>query len=108
MDNSPQDKPNVNETAAKPRSRRAPPKEAAETGRIWTGERVSVGEGHGPAPAETPSAQAVVPGARPAAPEGEAHWYVVHAYSGHEAKVRDNLMKGVGDIEMTQQTCDVL
>src|SRR5438270_457859 len=108
MDNSPQDKPNVNETAAKPRSRRAPPKEAAETGRIWTGERVSVGEGHGPAPAEPPSAQAVVPGARPAAPEGEAHWYVVHAYSGHEEKVRNNLMKRVESMDMHDQIFDVL
>jgi transcriptional antiterminator NusG len=108
MDNSPQDAPNVNETAAKPRSRRAPQKEAAETGRVWTGERVSVGEGHGPAPAETPSAQAILPGARPAAPEGEAHWYVVHAYSGHEEKVRNNLMKRVESMDMHDRIFDVL
>ncbi len=108
MDNSPHDAPNVNETAAKPRSRRAPPKEAAETGRVWTGERVSVGEGHGPAPAETSSAQAMVPGARPAAPEGEPHWYVVHAYSGHEEKVRNNLMKRVESMDMHDRIFDVL
>jgi transcriptional antiterminator NusG len=108
MDNTPQDTPNVNETAAKPRSRRAPPKEAAETGRVWTGERVSVGEGHGPAPAETPSVQAIVPGARPVAPEGEAHWYVVHAYSGHEEKVRNNLMKRVESMDMHDRIFDVL
>src|SRR5438132_13627055 len=88
MDNSPQDKPNVNETAAKPRSRRAPPKEAAETGRIWTGERVSVGGGHGPAPAETPSAQAVVPGAGPAPAKGEALGTGVPAGPGREDKHR--------------------
>jgi transcriptional antiterminator NusG len=98
----------VNETAAKPRSRRAPAKEAAETGRVWTGERVSVGEGHGPAPAETPSVQAIVPGARPVAPEGEAHWYVVHAYSGHEEKVRNNLMKRVESMDMHDRIFDVL
>ncbi len=108
MDNSPHEAPNANETAAKPRSRRTgPPKEVAETGRVWTGERVSVGEGHGPAPAETPST-AIAPDARPAAPEGEPHWYVVHAYSGHEEKVRNNLMKRVESMDMHDRIFDVL
>ena len=71
---------------AKPRGRRPAPKEAAEAGRVWTGERVSVGEGHPepPVPSSTPAA--IVPGeaGKPVGAEGEAHWYVVHAYSGHE------------------------
>ena len=47
---------------AKPRGRRPAPKEAAEAGRVWTGERVSVGEGHPepPVPSSTPAA--IVPG----------------------------------------------
>src|SRR6202043_2630540 len=97
---------------AKPRGRRPAPKEAAEAGRVWTGERVSVGEGH-PAPPETPSAPpaAVVPadGGQPvAAAEGEARWYVVHAYSGHEEKVRNNLMKRVDSMDMHDRIFDVL
>jgi transcription termination/antitermination protein NusG len=97
---------------AKPRGRRPAPKEAAEAGRIWTGERVSVGEGH-PAPPETPSAPpaAVVPvdgGQSVAAAEGEARWYVVHAYSGHEEKVRNNLMKRVDSMDMHDRIFDVL
>jgi len=97
--------------AAKPARRRAAPKEAAETGRIWTGERVTVGEGH-PAPPETPSAPpaAIEPaeGGRPAAAEGEPRWYVVHAYSGHEDKVRNNLMKRVDSMDMHDRIFDVL
>src|SRR5213082_1797087 len=99
--------------AAKPAkaTRRRPPKEAAEAGRIWTGERVTVGEGH-PAPPETPSAPAaVVPGdvaSRPVPAEGEAHWYVVHAYSGHEEKVRNNLMKRVDSMDMHDRIFEVL
>jgi len=97
--------------AAKPRGRRPAPKEAAEAGRVWTGDRVTVGEGH-PAPPETPSAPptAVVPGeaGAPTAAEGEAHWYVVHAYSGHEEKVRNNLMKRVDSMDMHDRIFEVL
>ena len=96
---------------AKARGRRPPPKEAAEAGRIWTGERVTVGEGH-PAPPETPSAPpALVPGdaaSKPDAAEGEPHWYVVHAYSGHEEKVRNNLMKRVDSMDMHDRIFEVL
>jgi len=96
---------------AKARGRRTAPKEAAEAGRIWTGERVTVGEGH-PAPPETPSAPpAVVPGdatSKPDAAEGEPHWYVVHAYSGHEEKVRNNLMKRVDSMDMHDRIFEVL
>src|SRR2546429_3076213 len=95
---------------AKARGRRPAPKEAAEAGRIWTGERVRVGEGH-PAPPETPSAPpaAVIPAgeAKPVA-EGEARWYVVHAYSGHEEKVRNNLMKRVDSMDMHDRIFEVL
>jgi|SRR5438128_332712 len=95
---------------AKARGRRPAPKEAAEAGRIWTGERVTVGEGH-PAPPETPSAApAVVPAdaSKPVAAEGEPHWYVVHAYSGHEEKVRNNLMKRVDSMDMHDRIFEVL
>ena len=95
---------------AKPRGRRPAPKEAAEAGRVWTGERVTVGEGH-PAPPETPSASsaAVVPAeAKPVSAEGEPHWYVVHAYSGHEEKVRNNLMKRVDSMDMHDRIFEVL
>lgn len=96
---------------AKPRGRRPAPKEAAEAGRVWTGERVSVGEGH-PAPPEAPSSPpiAVVPAgeAKPVPAEGEPHWYVVHAYSGHEEKVRNNLMKRVDSMDMHDRIFEVL
>jgi transcription termination/antitermination protein NusG len=95
---------------AKARGRRPAPKEAAEAGRVWTGERVTVGEGH-PAPPETPSASspAVVPADdKPVAAEGEPHWYVVHAYSGHEEKVRNNLMKRVDSMDMHDRIFEVL
>ncbi len=96
---------------AKPRGRRPAPKEAAEAGRVWTGERVSVGEGH-PAPPEAPSSPpvAVVPAgeAKPVPAEGEPHWYVVHAYSGHEDKVRNNLMKRVDSMDMHDRIFEVL
>src|SRR2546422_10027162 len=96
---------------AKARGRRPAPKEAAEAGRIWPGERVTVGEGH-PAPPETPSAPpAVVPGdatSKPDAAEGEPHWYVVHAYSGHEEKGRNNLMKRVDSTEMHDRIFEAL
>ena len=97
---------------AKPRGRRPAPKEAAEAGRIWTGERVTVGEGH-PAPPEAPSAPPAavgpVDGGQPVpSAEGEAHWYVVHAYSGHEEKVRNNLMKRVDSMDMHDRIFEVL
>jgi transcription termination/antitermination protein NusG len=97
---------------AKARGRRPAPKEAAEAGRVWTGDRVSVGEGH-PAPPETPSASpaAIVPvdaAAKPVAGEDEPHWYVVHAYSGHEEKVRNNLMKRVDSMDMHDRIFEVL
>ncbi len=94
---------------AKPRGRRPAPKEAAEAGRVWTGERVSVGEGH-PAPPEAPSSPsvAVVPAGEATPAEGEAHWYVVHAYSGHEEKVRNNLMKRVDSMDMHDRIFEVL
>ena len=96
---------------AKARGRRPAPKEAAEAGRVWTGERVSVGEGH-PAPPEAPSSPpiAVVPAgeAKPVPAEGEPHWYVVHAYSGHEEKVRNNLMKRVDSMDMHDRIFEVL
>jgi hypothetical protein len=98
MKRTPQEAQGTPAAPAKPRGRRPAPKEAAEAGRVWTGERVTVGEGH-PAPPETPSSPpvAVIPAgeAKPVPAEGEPHWYVVHAYSGHEEKVRNNLMKRV-------------
>ena len=98
-------------TEQKVHRRRPSSKETAEAGRVWSGERVTVGEGH-PAPPETPSAPpaAVVPAdaAKPVAAEGEPRWYVVHAYSGHEEKVRNNLMKRVDSMDMHDRIFDVL
>jgi transcriptional antiterminator NusG len=111
MNASSKEKPASTPAAAKPRGRRPAPKEAAEAGRVWTGDRVSVGEGH-PAPPEIPSAlpAAVVPSGdvKPVAAEGEPHWYVVHAYSGHEEKVRNNLMKRVDSMDMHDRIFEVL
>src|SRR4030081_2869016 len=42
------------------------------------------------------------------APEGAAHWYVVHAYSGHEDQERKNLMKRVESMDMHDRIFDVL
>src|SRR5438132_2219507 len=102
MNGKPQEAKGTPAAPAKPRGRRPAPKEAAEAGRVWTGDRVTVGEGH-PAPPEAPSAPpaALVPAdaAKPAAAEGEPHWYVVHAYSGHEEQVRNNLMKRVDSMD---------
>ena len=96
------------------RSRRpAAPKESAEAGRVWSGDRVRVGEGH-PAPPEMPTPSvAIAPeeGSSSAAGQsaaGEAHWYVVHAYSGHEDKVRNNLMKRVESMDMHDRIFEVL
>ena len=98
----------------KPRGRRvAAAKEPAEAGRVWSGERVRVGEGH-PAPPEMPTpsiAVAAVEGSSQSGvktAEGEAHWYVVHAYSGHEDKVRNNLMKRVDSMDMHDRIFEVL
>ena len=38
----------------------------------------------------------------------DARWYVVHAYSGHEEKVRANLLKRVESMDMHDQIFDVL
>jgi transcriptional antiterminator NusG len=38
----------------------------------------------------------------------KANWYVVHAYSGHEEKVRANLLKRVESMDMHDQIFDVL
>ncbi len=108
-------KDTASSTPAKPRARRAAtPKEPAEAGRVWSGERVRVGEGH-PAPPEMPAPSVTVASvegggspAAAAAAEGEPHWYVVHAYSGHEDKVRNNLMKRVESMDMHDRIFEVL
>ena len=38
----------------------------------------------------------------------QAQWYVIHAYSGHEDKVRANLLKRVESIDMHDQIFEVL
>jgi len=38
----------------------------------------------------------------------EARWYVVHAYSGHEDKVKGNLLKRVESMDMHDQIFDVI
>jgi transcription termination/antitermination protein NusG len=38
----------------------------------------------------------------------DARWYVVHAYSGHEEKVRANLLKRVDSMDMHDKIFDVL
>jgi transcriptional antiterminator NusG len=38
----------------------------------------------------------------------DARWYVVHAYSGHEDKVRANLLKRVESMDMHDKIFDVL
>src|SRR5438270_7880868 len=38
----------------------------------------------------------------------DARWYVVHAYSGHEEKVRANLLKRVESMDMSYKIFDVL
>ena len=42
------------------------------------------------------------------APPADARWYVVHAYSGHEEKVRANLLKRVESMDMHDKIFDVL
>jgi transcriptional antiterminator NusG len=41
-------------------------------------------------------------------PTDEQKWYVVHAYSGHEEKVRANLLKRVESMDMSDKIFDVL
>lgn len=38
----------------------------------------------------------------------QAQWYVIHAYSGHEEKVRANLLKRVESMDMHDQIFEVL
>jgi transcriptional antiterminator NusG len=40
--------------------------------------------------------------------EEEAHWYVVHAYSGHEDKVKKNLERRIESMDMQDRILDVL
>ena len=110
-----QSKPESERPAGKPaNSRRRPAvKDPADAGRLWTGDRVSVGEGHPALPIDTPGPGSVpviqpAPQAAEAVPEGEARWYVVHAYSGHEEKVRNNLLKRVESMDMHDRIFDVL
>src|SRR5438132_903455 len=39
---------------------------------------------------------------------GDARWYVIHAYSGHEEKVRNNLLKRVESMDMHDKIFEVL
>ena len=39
---------------------------------------------------------------------GEAQWYVIHAYSGHEEKVKKNLEKRIESMDMQEQIHEVL
>ena len=41
-------------------------------------------------------------------PEPEAQWYVVHAYSGHEEKVKKNLEKRIESMDMHDKILQVL
>ncbi|HEV1991699.1 MAG TPA: transcription termination/antitermination NusG family protein, partial [Candidatus Dormibacteraeota bacterium] len=43
-----------------------------------------------------------------APPEQEAQWYVVHAYSGHEEKVKKNLEKRIESMDMQDKILQVL
>src|SRR3977135_4513337 len=42
------------------------------------------------------------------APEPEAQWYVVHAYSGHEEQVKKNLEKRIESMDMQDKILQVL
>jgi transcription antitermination factor NusG len=42
------------------------------------------------------------------APEQDAQWYVVHAYSGHEEKVKKNLEKRIESMDMQDKILQVL
>jgi transcription termination/antitermination protein NusG len=41
-------------------------------------------------------------------PEDDAQWYVVHAYSGHEEKVKKNLEKRIESMDMQDKILQVL
>ena len=54
------------------------------------------GEGVPLPPAETAAEEAVAPAAAPAAPQNENFkWYIIHAYSGFERKVKESLQSRV-------------
>src|SRR5881409_3003966 len=50
---------------------------------------------------------AVEKSATTSGPETEAQWYVVHAYSGHEDKVKKNLEKRIESMDMHDQILEV-
>lgn len=56
--------------------------------------------------AKLTGSQAVTPATKSATEQ--AHWYVIHAYSGHEDKVRANLLKRVESMDMHDQIFEVL
>jgi transcription termination/antitermination protein NusG len=108
-------KPTSNSPESAPAAKRRPGRRTGaskEEARQWSGERVTVGEGHPDRPevgASAADAAAALGAQGPrVAPEGESHWYVVHAYSGHEDKVRNNLMKRVESMDMQDRIFDVL
>jgi transcriptional antiterminator NusG len=43
-----------------------------------------------------------------ATPTEEAQWYVIHAYSGHEDKVKKNLERRIESMDMQESILDVL
>src|SRR5213082_3154076 len=51
---------------------------------------------------------AVEKSAATSGPEAEAQWYVVHAYSGHEEKVKKNLEKRIESMDMQDKILQVL
>src|SRR5499425_3384168 len=40
-------------------------------------------------------------------PDDDAQWYVIHAYSGHEEKVKKNLEKRIESMDMQDQILEV-
>jgi transcriptional antiterminator NusG len=66
-------------------------------------------EGAAPAvPAERDAAPAVVADERPAATEGPARWYIVHTYSGVEAKVKESLRQRADAMGLGAQFEEIL
>lgn len=55
---------------------------------------------------EAKEAQTSEPGRAPQAQE-EAKWYVIHAYSGHEEKVKKNLEKRIESMDMQDKILEV-
>src|SRR5947208_17096867 len=51
---------------------------------------------------------AVEKSATTSGPETEAQWYVLHAYSGHEEKVKKNLEKRIESMDMQDKILQVL